>query len=87
MSDPIPFPGSQRPVAGGGGDGRDFDGRMRSVEGDVREIKTRMETVATKSDIKELASSMKVWILSSSVVALVIIVGWLVSWIVRLSTG
>jgi hypothetical protein len=87
VSDPIPFPGPQRQVTGGNGDGRDFDARLRTVEGDVREIKTRMETVATKSDIKELASSMKIWILSSSVVALVIVVGWLVTWIVRLSTG
>ena len=46
-----------------------------------------MELVATKSDIKELAATVKVWILSSTVVALVIVVGWLVNWIVRLSTG
>ena len=87
MSDPLPFPGPQRPVTGGSGNGGDFDTRMRAVEGDVREIKTRMETVATKSDIRELASSMRVWVLSSTVVALVIVVGWLVNWIMRLTTS
>lgn len=90
MTDPIQFPGPQQQVAGGSGDGRDgreFDARLRVVEGDTREIKTRMNTVATKSDIKELASSMKIWVLSSSVAALVIVASLLVNWIMRITTS
>ena len=99
MSDPILFPGPQQPVGGGrSGDGGDLDARLRLVEGDLREFKTRMDTVATKSDIKDLAATtksdikdlaatMKIWILSSTVVALVIVIGWLVTWVVRLTTS
>ena len=110
MSDPILFPSPQQPVGGGrSGDGGDLDARLRLVEGDLREFKTRMDTVATKSDIKDLAATtksdikdlaattksdikdlaatMKIWILSSTVVALVIVVGWLVTWVVRLATS
>ena len=84
---PIPFPRAERRVEGGVGYGRGIDARLRAVEGDIREIRTQMESVATKADIGELSSSMKVWILSSTVAALALVVGWLVFWIVRLATG
>ena len=87
MNSPIQFPDSRRSLQSGSGDGGGIDARLRSVEGDIREIRARMESVATKEDIVKLSSSMKVWILSSTVTGLVIIVGWLVLWIIRLATG
>ncbi len=87
MNSPIQFPGPQRSLQGGSGDGGGIEARLRAVEGDIREIRALMKSVATKEDIVELSSSMKVWILSSTVAGLLIIVGWLVLWIIRLATG
>lgn len=90
-----PAPPPTAPNHGGGNDGRydRLDERLRVVEGDVREIKTRLEAVATKIDIQRLESSienfgsrLKIWLLGSSVTALVLVVGWLVTWVVRLMT-
>ena len=41
---------SLRPPGNGGDDGG-YDNRLRTVELDVREIKTRMENVATQADV------------------------------------
>ena len=74
------------PSPGGGNGGRydRLDDRLRVVEGDVREIKTRLETVATKNDIDRLESKLKIWLSGSTVTALAMVIGWLVFWIVRL---
>ena len=87
MSNVVEFPGQQRSVNGGGGGVQDLDGRLRAVEGDVREIKVRTEDVAKKSDIRNLASEIKTWILGGVAMASLVIIGWLVGWVVRLTTG
>ena len=93
MSNLHQFPDPQRQVGTGDGGGPDLDARLRTVEGDVREIKTRMEEIATKKDISLLQKDLgllkkdiRIWILSGSTVTLLIIIGWLVNWIIRLST-
>ena len=84
MNEILPFH-DRRPVGGRGGSGDGFDVRLRTVEGDVRDIKTDMKHVATKKDISDLGSSIRIWILSGTVAALVIVIGWLVGWVIRLS--
>ena len=82
MSDPIPFPGAQRTVTGGSGDGRDFDARLRSVELDVREIKTtlageiktKLGETATKRDIDRL----KFWAVAGCLIGTIAVIGWLI---------
>ena len=62
---------------GGGGNGGRYDvlaERVRLVELDIRDIKTRMETVATKSDIDKL----KIWALVGGLIGAVAVIGWLV---------
>ena len=56
MSDPnvLPMPQQQPVPPGDGGDGRDLERRLRAVELDVREIKTRIEHVATKEDLEKV---------------------------------
>lgn len=49
-----------------GGDDDSWEARLRAVEGDVREIKTRMENSATKTDIAYL----KVWVLGGVITTL-----------------
>lgn len=79
MSDPIPFPDRQQRVDGGNGGGSN-DRRLRDLELDVREIKTRMENVATANDIDKL----KLWAAGGALVGTLSIIGWLVVWISRL---
>ena len=56
------------------------DRRLRDLELDVREIKTRMENVATANDIDKL----KLWAAGGALVGTLSIIGWLVVWISRL---
>lgn len=79
MTDPIPFPDRKQKVAGGNG-GSSNDQRIRDIELDVREIKTRMENVATTNDIAKL----KLWAAGGALVGTLAIIGWLVMWISRL---
>ena len=60
MTEPIQFPPSR--VSGGNGDGGSFEQRLREVELDIREIKTTLKNVATKSDIDKL----KIWALAGA---------------------
>ena len=83
----LPFPNRRQQVGGTGGNDQGFDARLRTVEGDLREIKTDMKHVATKKDISDLGSSIRIWILSGTVATLVIVIGWLVGWVIRLATG
>ena len=54
------FPSSGPPPGNsGGGNGNDFDSRLRSVEIDLATIKERTANMATKNDVTML----KVWIL------------------------
>ena len=50
-------PNDPQPTGPGGGDGGNFDSRLRAVEQDVREIKTEIKHLATKEDLQKL----KVW--------------------------
>ena len=52
--------------------------RLRAVEGDVREIRTRMENSATRTDIVHL----KVWVLGGVITTLGGIVGAFL-WLIR----
>ena len=63
------------------------DTRLRAVELDVREIQTRLQACATKADIDRLDSTLRIWLLSGAVSALLLIVGWLFVWIGRLMGG
>lgn len=47
-----------------GGNGGSFDARLRAVEGDIREIKAKLENFATKRDIDKL----KIWALIGTLV-------------------
>ena len=51
-------------VDGGGNDS--WEPRLRAVEGEVREIRTRMENSATKTDIAHL----KIWVLGGVITTL-----------------
>lgn len=70
----------QAQVEGGRDDS--WDARLRAVEGDVREIKTRIAESATKTDIAHL----KIWVLGGVITTLGGIVTaflWLVQPILR----
>ena len=71
MTEPIPFPPRQRRVTGGNGGSSDED-RIRELELDVREIKTRMEGLATKTDIATLRN----WILGGVIAGLLAFIWW-----------
>lgn len=78
MNSPIPFPDRQQTVAGGNGGSN--DARIRAIELDVREIKTRTENMATKNDIDKL----KLWVAGSALFGALSIIGWLVVLVSRL---
>ena len=48
------MPQRQPLPAGDGGDGGEIERRLRAVELDVREIKTRLSHVATKEDLEKV---------------------------------
>ena len=56
MSDPnvLPMPQQRAVPPGDGGDGGEVERRLRAVELDVREIKTRLDHVATKEDLEKV---------------------------------
>ena len=68
MGDVLQGPGTSRPrtpfgepstSSNGGNGGDDFEQRLRRVELDVREIKTRTENIATKQDIEIAVEKLK----------------------------
>ena len=81
MSDTIQFP-QQRGVSGSG-NGGNLNDRLRQVEGDIREIKARIEKVATTDDIEIATGKVKVWALTGALVGTMAIIGWLVFFVVR----
>ena len=61
----------QARVDGGGNDS--WEPRLRAVEGDVREIRTRMEKMATQTDIAHLKmdiAHLKIWVLGGVITTL-----------------
>lgn len=52
MSDRLlrPVPNDPQPTNPGGGDGGNFDSRLRAVEQDLREIKSELKHTATRED-------------------------------------
>ena len=82
MNDPLQFPAPERRVAGGSGGSGDVDARLRAVELDVREIKTRLageirtklDQTATKRDIDKL----KLWAALGCLVGTIAVIGWLI---------
>ncbi len=70
---------------GGGGRYDRLEERIRILEGDVREIKTRMESVATKSDVDVAIAKLKTWAMGGSLVGTIAVIGWLVYALVRAS--
>ena len=61
----------QARVDGGGNDS--WEPRLRAVEGDVREIRTRMEESATHTDIAHLKTDiahLKIWVLGGVITTL-----------------
>ena len=50
----IDDPAELAELDGGGGDGGSYDDRLRAVEGDVREIKATMNSLATREDISKM---------------------------------
>lgn len=52
----LQMPQQQVVPSGDGGDGREIERRLRAVELDVREIKTRLDHVATKEDLEKVKS-------------------------------
>lgn len=87
MSNLAQFPDPQRQLGAGDGDGTDIDARLRAVEHAVGDIKSRMGEVATKTDLSLLQKDIRIWILTGSAITLLVIIGWLVSWVIRLSTS
>ena len=71
MTEPIAFPQPQQKLAGGNG-GSSNEDRIRELELDVREIKTRMEGLATKTDIATLRN----WILGGVTAGLLAFIWW-----------
>ena len=69
--------------AGSGSVGGDFDARLRAVELDVREIKTRIESIATKSDVDIATAKLQRWAMGGSLVGTIAVIGWLVFALVR----
>ena len=67
----------------GGGRFDRLEERIRALEGDVREIKTRMENIATKSDVDIAIAKLKAWAMGGSLVGTVAVIGWLVFALVR----
>ena len=61
---------------GGTGGGR-FDDRLRAVELDVREVRTKMQDVATKSDVDIAIGKLKIWALIGCVIGTIAVIGWL----------
>jgi hypothetical protein len=61
MTDPklIQMPPQQTVPPSDGGDGGDLDRRLREVEFDVREIKTKMDQLATKEDIEKVRTAIE----------------------------
>ena len=74
---------SQDTGNGGGGRYDRLEVRIRALEGDVREIKTRIENVATKSDIDVAVAKVKTWAMGGSLVGTIAVIGWLVFALVR----
>ncbi len=70
MTEPIPFPRQPRVTGGNGGNSN--EDRIRELELDVREIKTRMEGLATKTDIGTLRN----WILGGVIAGLLAFIWW-----------
>ena len=71
---------------GNGGNGGRYDRleeRLRVVEGDIREIKTRIENVATKDDIKLAVATMRNWALGGWAATSVVVIGWLIYALLR----
>ena len=87
MTEPIAFPQPQQKLAGGNG-GSSNEDRIRELELDVREIKTRMEGLATKTDIATLRTRMeglatktdiatlRNWILGGVIAGLLAFIWW-----------
>ena len=86
MSNLSQFPPRNQQTFGGGPGNGDLESRLRVVEGDVREIKVRTEKVATTDDLDKLWGKIRLWIVTGSFIASVVVIGWLVDWIIRLST-
>lgn len=85
---PVSVEDTDRDVArdrGNGGGGRydRLDRRIAALELDVREIKTRTENVATKSDIDLAVARLKNWAMGGSLVGTIAVIGWLVYALIR----
>lgn len=82
-----PFPGRQGQVDGGDGGPYDrLDARLRAVEIEVGGIKVTMRDVATKHDIDLAVEKLKNRIMVGATIGTLAVIGWLVTWIIRLST-
>lgn len=82
-----PFPGRQGQVDGGNGGPYDrLDARLLAVELEVREIKVAVKDVAKKHDIALAVEKLKNRIMVGATIGTLAVIGWLVAWIIRLST-
>ena len=71
------------PGNGNGGRYDRLEERLRVVEGDIREIRTRIENVATKDDIKLAIATMRNWALGGWAATSLVVIGWLIYALVR----
>ena len=78
------------PLNTSGGNGGRYDRleeRLRNVELDVREIKTRTENSATKQDLKLATANLQKWALGGAFGGVAAVLGWLVYWVIRTMTA
>ena len=60
--------------------------RLRAVEVEVGGIKITLRDVATKHDIDLAVEKLKNRIMAGATIGTLAMIGWLVTWIIRLST-
>ncbi len=68
------LPARGRSVDGGGGSGNDGDmeARLSALEKSVVRIETRMESLASKSDVSEAKFQIIIWVVSAIILAQVL---------------
>lgn len=60
-----------------------MEARLRVLEGDFREIKARIEHVATGGDVEIAIAKLKMWAMGGCITGTMAVVGWLVFALVR----
>lgn len=66
-----PLPPDQAPIDAGGGSGDDggMEARLSAVEKSMIRVETRMESLASKSDVAEAKFQIIIWVVSAVILA------------------